>query len=282
VSKRFAQLRNAGLIANHSKGLPHSYGLNKSGYWRITEYGLERLLERFPDERVPANLVSRTQRASLLFFRHRDAMTACYMRLIASREADIEDMRARASLVDWRGEHEVVLTYSKLVGVRHEPKRIVPDATLSTAHTRYFLEIDRSTETHGRIQTILQRYTSAFRQPAFATQFPDALPPCVLYMTKSEGRAKNLQAHISELDLPFAAYAMHTPKATEFLNQAINSQEASTPHPAPNDLATALLGRIYDACLTHVAECPNDIQNSPLGPVLREVYDFLVPAEGAA
>tara|TARA_R110002073_G_scaffold164180_1_gene320346 strand:- start:110 stop:1072 length:963 start_codon:yes stop_codon:yes gene_type:complete len=281
VSKRFSQLRNAGLIATHSKGLPQSYGVNRSRYWRITDAGVARLLERYPEERIPDNLVSRTSRASLLFHQHRDAMTACYMRLIASREANIEDMRARAQIVDWRGEYDVVLDYSQLVGVRHQAKKIVPDATLSTAHTRFFLEIDRSTEPSSRLRAILERYTSAFRQPSYTGLFPDALPPSVLYVTKSEARAKNISVLISELELPYAAYALNTPAAMDFLNDAINRQESAPPHARAKTQAESILGILYQACREHVTTSPQCHSSaSALSPALEQAYAHLVTLQG--
>jgi len=273
--KRLALLRSHGYIANHTKGLPGLHIRCGSNYWRITDTGLHLFARQFPKERIPANLVVRTCRASLRFFEHRDGMTACYLALVESQDRDIGEVYERANKVDWRGEHEVILSYMAVVGARHVPKQIVPDATLTTAAHRYFVEVDRSTESGKRIRRILSAYKSAMRQPEYRSLFPDELPACVLYVTKSASRATNLNAIIETLDLPFKALAIETREAHNYLNAAVSGAPLPTPGKQAPSATSVLLRRIYDVCRAHVAECPNDLQNSAMGPVLLDVYGHL-------
>jgi len=273
--KRLALLRNYGYIITHAKGLPGLHASSGSNYWRITDAGLRVFSAKFPKERIPENLVVRTGRASLRFFEHRNDMTSCYLSLIQSQDNDLDEVSARANDVDWRGEYEVVLPYQALQGARHVAKQIIPDGTLTTAATRYFVEVDRSTEPGKRIRRILSAYKSAMRQPEYRSLFPEELPACVLYVTKSASRAANLNATIETLDLPFEALAIETREAHKYLNAVVSGAPLPTPGKAAPSATSVLLRRIYDVCRAHVGECPNDLQNSPMGPVLLDVYGHL-------
>ncbi len=276
--KRLALLRHYGHVTTHAKGLPGLHASSGSNYWRVTESGLRLFERRFPMERVPDNLVQRTRRSSLRFFEHRNDMTSSYLGLIHSPSRDIDELAARATAVDWRGEFEVVLPYQSVDGARFVPKKIVPDATLTTTDTRYFLEVDRSTEAGKRIRRILSSYKSAFAQSGYAALFPDARHSAVLYVTKSVARAANLQTIIEELALPFEARAMEMREALLFLNAAISGEPmdpdaASVPEPGPT---VRLLSSLYDACREHVASCSEDLRASSMGPVLHDVYEHLL------
>ena len=177
------------------------------------------------------------------------------MQLIAFRETeDIEDLAYRADRLDWRGEYDVELNYTELVGLRYEARRIVPDATISTKDKRIFLEVDRSTEGHKRIKTILLRYKSAFEQESYTALFPDKLPPCVLYSTKSVARAKNINATIAKLNLPYKAYAKVGPDAQHFVAAAVGGAADSGLPPAEEDETLVKLCN----CLLYTSPSPRD------------------------
>ena len=278
--KRLSILRDARLVACHRNKLPQRDVVNGSGYWHITEQGLNRFVEKYPSERIPDNLVNRAARASLLFHEHRDAMTDCYMRLLTIGESDIETIKSRADNIDWRGEYEVLLPYSKLVGVKNESTRIVPDITLTTNEARYFLEVDRSTESGKRIREILSRYDSSFRQPGYNGMFSKKRKPCVLYITKSERRAENICKYIKSLSLSYDAYGMTERAATGFLNRAVNGEEKPTPIRRTIHPAQLKLEELYGVTRRLVADSERDIKNSPDGKVIQGVYEYLAQAKG--
>ena len=182
-------------------------------------------------------------------------------------------MHARANTVDWRGEFEVVLPYQSVVGARFIPKQIIPDATLTTSSSRYFLEIDQSTEASKRIRRVLSSYKSAFEQSDYHSLFPEPLPACVMYVTKSKARANNLRAIIASLELPFEALAFEMREATDYLNAVVSNAPVPTAGAPASNATARLLSSLYNASRAHVDECP---QASKQGALLRQVYDHLL------
>tara|TARA_R110002073_G_scaffold164181_1_gene320352 strand:- start:107 stop:1078 length:972 start_codon:yes stop_codon:yes gene_type:complete len=276
--KRLNLLRNAGYIVTHTKGLPGLHATSGSRYWRITTEGLAKFEQLFPHERIPENLVSRVSRASLLMHLHRDDMTNAYLALIASQDRHQAEISERANIVDWRGEHEVVLGYQAVDGAKFVPRQIIPDATLTTSQARYFVEVDRSTEPGKRIRRVLTSYASAFKHPSYAELFPDGCAPEVVYVTKSASRAKNLRQTIASLELPFPAHALAFTEALALLNAAVSGE----PPPAPRQDVEALLHNtgsllltFYNACLTHITPEAAPAVYSALRPVLVEVHDHM-------
>lgn len=243
--RRLRVLRSYGLVTTHNKGLPGNLAAAGGAYWRLTERGLDTFMREFPNDRVPENLVARTTRASLRCFEHRDEMTATYLRLIYSQDQDGDEIRARSDLLDWRGEYDVKLEFSRM-GARRQ-LHVIPDATLTTEGSRVFLEVDRSTESHTRCKRSLEGYRQSIREGNYRKEFPDDLPVIVLYITKSARRAKGLQTVIDGLrDLPFRGLAMVTSKATEWLRDITADLPAEDNVKAEFQSACLLLRRLYD------------------------------------
>lgn len=259
--RRLLTLRSVGgLIVPHAKGLPGKLAPHGGQYWRLTETGLQTFAERFPRERIPNNHISRTRNASLLFFEHRNAMTDLYLRLIACKDRDIGDLHARANNLDWRCEWEVVLDYQALEGVTYKAKTIVPDATLTSSDTRFFLEVDQSTESRSVCRRTLRNYSSALEQPSFAKLFPDRLPVVVLYVTKGHGRAEGLKEVVESAGrLPYRAVALPMQDAAVWLSESV----AVPPGPLPGSVE---VGRAvdYDEVVTALMDiyttCREDLQ----------------------
>lgn len=272
--KRLAMLRAAGLLGNHSNGLPQMTLSNSSSYWRITEMGLRTCTSHFSTERVPDNLIVRTQRASLLFHAHRDEMTNLYLRLIASQDLNAEEMRSRADIVDWRGEFEVELPYRSVEGARFKTRKIVPDATLTTPHARYFVEVDCSTESRKRCRRTLLAYASAFEESSYGASFPDQLPPSVIYVTRSAERADSLRGVIAGLDrLPYKAHAMGSAEATEWLCEAVTREPG--PRVTPLMKCSAEFRRLYEACCTEISARTIHDVSSVFSQAVVDAYQYL-------
>lgn len=88
-----------------------------------------------------------------------------------------------------------------------------------TDDLRSFIEIDRSTESHARCKRTIDRYASSIIYGHYRKLFGDDLPCSVVYITKSERRAKGLQKLMDDRfsKLPYEGLAMITREATEWL-----------------------------------------------------------------
>ncbi len=201
-------------------------------------------------------------------------MTDSYLGPIYSQDRNIAEIQARADKVERRGEFEVVLQYESVVGARFVPKQVVPDATLTTASQRFFLEIDRSTESGKRIRRVLTSYKSAFEHTSYSSLFESALAPSILYITKSRARASRLQSIVEELAMPFPVHALGMRAALKFLNASVGGE--TTAPIREEEVARRHLNKLYSVCREYVAECSSDVQHSPLGRTLHEVYEYLV------
>ena len=272
--RRLRALRNYGLIDTHSKGLPGNLAITGGQYWRITESGLRLFAERFPNEVIPENLVVRTSRSSLRCFEHRDDMTDLYLRLVASQDQDIDEIRERADIVNWRGEHEVVLPYEELArGLQKVDRRIIPDATLTTADARCFLEVDRSTESLKRCKRVVLSYAKAIKTAGYASQFGDQRRVKVVYATKSRARAKNLRELVETLGaLPMDVIALPRLEVVDWLNASISREPWQGDNTAKSYV---LLHRLYDEARRYFAAKVERGELVSAPAVLTEVYEHL-------
>lgn len=276
--RRLLTLRSVyGFITPHSRGLPGNFAASGGQYWKLTEAGLQQFAEQFPNERIPDNHIRRSNSASLRFFDHRDSMTDLYLRLIESKDRNIGEIQSRADVVDWRGEFEAVLQYTYLDGVRRKQRNIIPDATLSTPHARYFLEIDRSTESREHCRRMLKAYSSALEHSSYREQFPDSLSAVVVYVTKSRKRAEGLGEVIDSIaNLPFRGVALPMEDATGWLCDAVTEPPGAVPAAQPSESKSdILLRRFYDDyCGLLEAWKAGGV---PTGsPSAMEVYEYLL------
>lgn len=221
--KRLALLRyKYGLIVPHSKGLPGAHVASGGQFWCLTQAGIDALVNRYPDIRVPANHYCRCRKASLRNFEHRSACAELYLGLISFKSRDIDQICARADEISWYFDKDVRLPYMSVVGVTHKPKEVLPDATLITGHSRIFLELDRSTEGLRICRAALNAYRNAMDAPGYSAALPGTAATIVVYVTKTEERAKNLRALIESLGkLPFRALAMESRQAAKWLSTAV-------------------------------------------------------------
>ena len=280
--RRLRVLRGYGLVTTHQKGLPGNLAVAGGQYWRVTAQGLEVVLQNFSDEFEPENYIARIRRASLRCFEHRDEMTDTYLRLIYSQDQDWDDISTRASMLHWRGEYEVELGITEL-GAGKKSK-IIPDATLTTADRRIFIEVDRSTESHARCKRTIGRYDSSIRFGHYAKCFPDELPVTVLYITKSEGRAGGLQKLMNAgmRKLSYQGLALSTRRATEWLRDATMSPDAElVAHDSNYVLACGLLRQLYDDFQKLLVEMTAKGRTVPATPAsLVDTYNFLRSMSG--
>jgi hypothetical protein len=113
------KLAKGGYVRYHQRGLPPR---TQWGAWRITNRGVGAMLDRWPDEPIPNNLVERVAEGSLYRICDDEPMARLYFDLIAPdpyivggaprvlhcRQWAIEVHR-RASAITWLSRGEVVI-----------------------------------------------------------------------------------------------------------------------------------------------------------------------------
>ena len=274
--RRLRALRDYGLITTHARGLPGP--LSAGGhYWRLTPHGLDVVIQTFRDEYEPENLITRTKRASLRYFEHRDEVTDTYMRLIYTQDQYCDEIVVRADGLQWRGEYEVQLSFTEMGS---DPKaRIIPDATLITEERRIFIEIDRSTESHARCKRTIDRYASSITYGHYRKLFGDDLPCSVVYITQSERRAKGLQKLMDDRfsKLPYEGLAMITREATGWLRDKTSSLPEREPDVREEELKVAYgtLRNLYDASRSLAADSMGSGALTAPPKELIEAYEVL-------
>jgi len=258
AQRRLQHLTACGLVERHNRGLPR--GLHGPAYWRLSRAGLQLVAERFVAEPIPDNAIDRAASASLRFFEHRDWVTDLYLELVGDKHQDVTTIAAHADSIRWLRERDVVLDVAQ-VG---RSRQLIPDATIEApaCAARFFVELDRSTESTKRCAATLRRYASHVRSGQYAARFGDdaarlggPLAPHVLYVTKSLARQRSLRATFGPVALgQLSAVVLEQSAAVAWLRDALFGKGAGL-HlvPAPSDadavLSAALdhLGRVYNA-----------------------------------
>jgi hypothetical protein len=230
AQRRLRRLRERGLITAHERGLRGPMA-SDARYWRLTSMGLAMVAEAFPNEPVANNFLDRVAKASLRNSEHRNAIAELYLALIADRDQDPSEIRARAEAFRWYGDYDVVLPFHDREGVERVERRIIPDATLETPSTRIFLEVDRSTQSLSRCRHVMRSYGRHLAQGNYAATFQDQLTPYVVYVAKSKARRENLQAAADALSLPLPVAVLTADQAPAWFSAAAIEVEAPVTGP---------------------------------------------------
>lgn len=219
--RRLQVLRERGYIAVHGRGARGPYAEHGGTWWRLTADGVQMVACTYPSEPMPDNAVHRAARASLRNFEHREAIGDLYFGLITDRHKEPAEIAARASALMWHGEYDVALSYEAVDAAELVERQVIPDATIATAACRYFIEIDRSTESRARCERAVVAYDRHVVQGRYAAQFPDGRPPHVVYVTRSRARAESLQRMLSRQQLQLEVTALPLPAAVTWLRQVL-------------------------------------------------------------
>lgn len=281
ANKRIAILKHAGLIAAQTKGLPRPYSLKTSHFWRLTNPGLEKVIERYPNERIPKNLITRTRRASLMFCQHREVLVGFYLKLLRDASGQIEDIANRADKFDWRHDHEVTIEYQRTVGLESEKRLLIPDATISMHSCRFFVELDKNTRGQKAALKIFSNYDDAFKQKAIANYFDDNLSANLLFVTETEKRAAKICKLIKDSEFALNVFALTPTEAAKLINRAIDSGVVSVPQKPDYVTSHQILKRLYSSCIIHTEECPKQIKSTKMGKDLMDAYRHLISREEA-
>jgi hypothetical protein len=281
--RRMAALRERGYVTTHDKGLRGPMSVSAARYWRLTSQGLQVVTTRFPSERVPNNAVLRAANASLRYFEHRDAITELYLGLVATRDKDPDEVTRRADAITWHGEYDVELEQEEAVGAELVVRRIVPDATMETSGGRFFLEIDRSTETRGRCLRTMKAYSRHVEQGRYAGLFRDERAAYLVYITRSEARAQGLRAIAGQLASQVPVVVLRFDEAISWLSRAAMGEVGA---PAPSaagandgqaDLVTVLRD-VYELAREAIQRRRQAGEAVPAPECLRRAYDILQAA----
>jgi hypothetical protein len=197
AQRRFAHLASAGLIARHSRGLPQAETGGVPHYWRLTPLGASAVEYHFPDEGDVAAVAERAQSLSLRNHEHQGMVAGLYLRLIADK--DFAEVRRKAGRLRFVGDYETSLSCDR-GGTR---RRLVPDAVLTTRDpdaVRVFVELDRSTESHKRIEEVVRSYAACMWQGTYAEAFSDGKRPRLLYVTKTRARRERLTTTLRRVE----------------------------------------------------------------------------------
>ena len=149
--------------------------------------------------------------------------------------------------------------------------------------------MDQSTESRSTCRRTLQNYASALKQESFASLFPDKLPVVVVYVTKSDDRAKGLTQLIESMgSLSYRAVALPMQSAAEWLFEAVTQPPGAMPGSAGVTRAVdyddlfKTLSDIYETfCEDLRARQDRGEQLVPLPSVLR-AYEVLNKVRAAS
>ena len=278
--RRLSILRDRGLIAMHGKGLP---GPMASGarYWRLTRRGVETVAHVLPTEPIPNHHVERVAKMSLRAFEHRDMINAVYLGVVGDWDHEISEVRRRASSFQWFSEYDVELTYNKIDGAAALPRRIIPDAAVLGNGVRYFLEIDRSTESRRRCQRKVEAYQASADQGGYNAAFPDGLPFEVIFIARTDRRAAGLTHVVDQMRATIPCRALPFDKAVCLLGALLCGGEVDD---APPDCAATLLRDVYEVARVEIQRRHTEGEPVETPSCLEKAYRFLaaMEASGAA
>jgi hypothetical protein len=209
-----------------------------------------------------------------------------YLALITDKNLDEDVIRTQASAFRWLREWQVVLSFQ----VGDQTRQVVPDATIEAPHCgiRYFLELDRSTETRKRCQRTVRRYAAAVKRGAYRDLFTDELTPHVLYVTETVARAASLAAAFQELRVDgVTVQALALPAAVSELcqalhgaeNAAVGAPDAAWPAGEIRE-AVGFCRKLYRAYYDELQRRKNEGDAVEWPSWLQDAYDFLA-ARGA-
>ena len=197
AQRRFAALRDLGLIRSHRKGLPICRGPNGPAYYSLTEQGLAWVLEAFPGESHLAGSAGKALARSLRHPEHHESLVALYMQLVC--EDDTEELVERATRIRYWGDGDIrIAVHSPLIRAD-----IYPDAVLENIEggPRVFVELDRSSNSQKRITWGVEKYAAGFQHRSLEGPFEDERVAELVYITKSKQRAEGLRNRFRALPL---------------------------------------------------------------------------------
>jgi hypothetical protein len=195
--RRMQILAEQKLVHLHQRGLPPR---TPWGAWRITQRGIGRVLDAFPEEVLPDNLAELVAEGSLLNFEEHAVGAQLYLDVLAPKVSFPFDgsrvmfcrwwslqVSRRASAVGWARKGAV-----KLRGINFQ---VIPDATLAAParKTRVFIYFDAPWTRARWVAEQLRRHDvlAPFQHPADHL-FGDGCAPSFLFITKNAYRVRDV------------------------------------------------------------------------------------------
>ena len=195
AQRRFAALRDVGLITRHQVGLTLNAVANGPVHYRLTSAGVRAVVAEFPEESHLEHRQASAVRLSLRNHEHHDGIVDLYTRLVAGGDPE-ESIARTVPLRYWHdGDVQIEVASPGLTGC------FVPDAVFQRNQKRIFVELDRSTKDLGRIARTLRRYAAYAAGAAVEDPFKEKLPPRLLFVTRSWQRANHIARKAEYLDL---------------------------------------------------------------------------------
>ena len=197
--RRLQKLSERGYIKLHKKGLPAESPL---GAWRLTSKGLGSILDAFPQEHLPNEILERVADGSLVNLWERQILSQIYLELVVpnpslfGHEPKVRQcrlwarqIRKRADQITWHPRHEKVLKY-EFLGKRDQ---VIPDAVITSPprKLRVFLHLDRTRRRRSIAGKVLQHYNRFFGiEGPMDKGFGDGYTPLFLYVVDSSSERR--------------------------------------------------------------------------------------------
>jgi hypothetical protein len=206
--RRLQKLAERGYIKLHMKGVPPR---DPTGAWRITRDGLGAVIDAFPDERIPTNLIERVTEGSLRSLYEREPASQLYLdvvvpapdplvegpRIMRCRQWALE-VRRRASAITWRPRNDIVLRYD-FVGTQEQ---VVPDVTVTSParQLRLFLHYDRFGTRRKWAAHLFEHHNRylGFHAP-MDRGFSDGHEPIFVFVTANQARARGIETLLRQV-----------------------------------------------------------------------------------